>query len=136
MDEYFISKAAAGIGVVVEALDALPRHDLISKLSARFDVDVIKSRPWDNVRAPDGVLRHDGWELIPNYVGGTPCLLFTRGAKVAWKFASGSDLLKVLRECPPFEFYVCDYGFEYLLCFNEHDYIIGWDVLARGSTAL
>jgi hypothetical protein len=126
MSVNFIAAAVADTGVAAEMLNPLSRQGVIVNLLERLNVDVLNRPPWDNVNAPDGQLRHDGWQLVANYVGTTRCLLFTLGAQIIWKFNNGSDLLRVLQECPPFEFYVCDCDFNYLLCFNHHDYVVGW----------
>ncbi len=52
--------------------------------------------------------------------------MFLSEAAYIWKFGSGYDLLRVLLECPALEFYVCDEDGSYLLCSNDHDFIIGW----------
>lgn len=52
--------------------------------------------------------------------------MFIAGARTIWRLNNGSDLLKVLNECPPLEFYVCDEDARFLLCSNHHDFLIGW----------
>jgi hypothetical protein len=81
---------------------------------------------WNTTDAQAGIQNVSGWELIPKFVGDLPCLVFSPGATAVWRFAEGAELLKFLRETPHFEFYVCDTQATYLICFNHHDFILGW----------
>ena len=121
-----IALALEDTGVIAPTLAPFEREWVMANLLKRLGVDVVNKSPWDNVNAPGGKLRHDGWELISSYVGANHCFLFTLGAITIWKFDNGSDLNRVLQDCPPIEFYVCDSGFDYLLCFNHHDHVVGW----------
>lgn len=91
-----------------------------------MNVNAESDAPWDSMDAPDGVQRADGWKLIPAYIGNRGCLVFSSGAKAVWKFRNGEDLLQFLKESPSFEYYVCDVSLNFLICNNDHDYIIGW----------
>jgi hypothetical protein len=121
-----VSAAITSASVAAEVLDAGERSAVVLRLRERLGVDVKRHHPWDDRSAPDGRLRPDGWELVPTYMGAEPCLMFLDGADVIWKFATGNDLLRVLKECPALEFYVCNEDAGYLLCSNHHDYLIGW----------
>jgi hypothetical protein len=52
-------------------------------------------------------------------------------ARSVWKFRNGSDLLRVLEDCPALEFYVSDEEASYLLCSNHHDFVIGWGAASQ-----
>ena len=45
-------------------------------------------------------------------------------------FADGAEVVPVLEECTPFEFYLTDDSAAYLICFNHHDVL-----LATGTAA-
>lgn len=122
----FIAEAIENTGVQARELCSLERQNVIENLHDRLGIDITAKAPWDNAEAPEGKLRQDGWELIPKYVGAIQCFVFTPGANEIWEFDGEDDLLRVLRECPALEFYVCDCDFDYLLCFNHHDYVVGW----------
>jgi hypothetical protein len=121
-----ISSALSATGVRADVLGAAEKKALVVRLRERLGVDVRAHAAWDDKTAPDGQLRSDGWKKIPTYVGATSCLMFLDGADVVWKFMNGSDLLRVLEECPALEFYICDRDASYLLCSNHHDYVVGW----------
>lgn len=63
---------------------------------------------------------------MPKYLKDVPCLVFSEGAPTIWKFSDGMELLSFLRQAPPFEYYVCDELGTYLVCCNDHDFIVGW----------
>jgi hypothetical protein len=126
MIEGAIVDAVAATGVSAKELDANERESIVICLRDRLNVDLCSESPWDKLDAPDGILNPDGWKLIPFFVGIENCLLITASASVVWRLGSGKDLMLILQECPPFEFYVADIAFNYLVCFNHHDYLIGW----------
>jgi hypothetical protein len=121
-----ITSALHAAEVQSEILDSVERRALVIRLRERLGIDVTAHAPWDDNAAPEGQLRSDGWELIPAYVGNSVCLMFLDGAKTIWKFNGGTELRRVLEECPALEFYVCDQEASYLICSNHHDYLIGW----------
>jgi len=126
MSSKYVSSALEATRVQAEVLDAEARQEIVTRLGARLGVDVTRRAPWDDDAAPNGCLRSDGWELIPKYVGDAICLMFLEGAQTFWKVNNGSDLLRVLKDCPGLEFYVCDEDARYLLCSNHHDFVMGW----------
>ncbi|MDA9505026.1 hypothetical protein XI09_10005 [Bradyrhizobium sp. CCBAU 11386] len=111
-----------------EVLNEAERRSIVISALDRLGVDVTSRAPWDRAPSAQSVGRQkpDGWELIPKYVGTSQCLMFLEGARSIWKFSCGTDLLRVLEDCPALEFYVCDEEASYLLCSNHHDFIVGW----------
>lgn len=107
-------------------LSAAERNVVVQSLKDRLKVNVGAQMPWDEVDAPHGVQTARGWKLVPMFVAETPCLVFSVCATSIWKFANGAELLLFLEASPPFEFYVCDVLTTYLLCCNDHDFVIGW----------
>jgi len=122
----FVSSALSAARVQAEVLSASARRALVVRLRERFGLDVTAHQAWDMKTGSYGKRRPDGWERIPTFVGDTACCMFVDGAAIVWKFSDGSDLLRVLKECPALEFYICDQDASYLLCSNHHDFIIGW----------
>jgi hypothetical protein len=125
-----VSAAVSNTGVRAEVLNERYRRAMVIRLLERLGVDVSKRAPWDGA-ATEGKQTPDGWELIPKYIGANVCLMFLEGADAVWKFQSGRDLMRVLNDCPPLEFYVCDEDASYLLCHNHHDFVMGWGAASR-----
>ena len=115
----------SGTQVVPIKLTSTEREAVIHALEDRLDVDVETGAPWDTEGAPAGFQIIDGWKRVPDYAG-APCFVFSRGAATIWKFSDGDELLRFLSDVPPFEFYVCDDAGSYLICCNDHDFIVGW----------
>lgn len=131
-----ISLALEASGTQIAALSAVERPTVVARLREQLGVDVLHPSPWESRSAPQGCRRADGWELIPQYVDTASCLMFLPGAKTIWQFGSGADLLRVLKESPALEFYVCDDEARYLLCCNDHDFVIGWGIAAPWVASL
>lgn len=126
MNLHWVSSALEATSIEAITLNPTRRQDVLEGLSTQLDLDVTSPAPWDADSAPEGRLLPEGWKLIADYVGDRPCLLFFEGAQTIWGLHSGSDLNRLLMECPPLEFYVCDEQANYLLCANDHDVVIGW----------
>jgi hypothetical protein len=107
-------------------LSAADRNRLVQSLNDRLNVNVEVQMPWEAVNAPDSVQTASGWKLVPAFVGESSCLVFSACATLVRKFANGAELLRFLEASPPFEFYVCNALTTYLLCCNDHDFVIGW----------
>jgi hypothetical protein len=105
-----ISSALRTTGVRAEVLNAPETKALFVRLRERFGIDVRAHAAWEVETESDSKQRSDGWELIPTFVGASTCYMFLEraDADMVWKFSNGSDLLRVLGESPPLEFYVCD----------------------------
>jgi hypothetical protein len=119
-----VSSAISETGVPAQVLSERDRKALQVRLLERLGVDTAHRAPWEH--GGEGARRPDGWELISKYAGANPCVMFLEGADEVWRFQNGRDLLRVLKDCPAVEFYVCDNDASYLLCHNHHDFVIGW----------
>ncbi|VIO66769.1 hypothetical protein [Bradyrhizobium ivorense] len=119
-----VSSAIGDAGIQAEVLNEERRRAVVVRLLERLAIDVTSRFPWEH--GGEGKQRSDGWKLIPEFVGSNVCLMFFDGADEILKFQSGQDLLRVLKNCPPLEFYVCDEDASYLLCHNHHDFVVGW----------
>ena len=113
-------------GVTPVRLPTVERNSVVRLLKERLEVNVEALMPWDAPDAPCGVQTASGWKLVPTFVAEAPCLAFSACATSIWKFANGAELLLFLEASPPFEFFVCDALATYLLCYNDHDFVIGW----------
>jgi hypothetical protein len=128
--EDHVSSAVSNTGTPTILLSEKQRLAVVIRLRERMGVDVTSNQAW-NGGASERTQRLDGWDLIPRYVGGRECLMFLEGARSIWKFRNGTDLLRVLEDCPTIEFYVSDKEASYLLCSNHHDFVIGWGDASR-----
>lgn len=122
----YVAAAVAATGASARVLTVEEGQAFAAQLGARLGVDVRRRWPWDDVAAPRGVRRADGWQLIARHVGTGSGYLFFDDDPEVFEFAALDGLEAVLADCPPMEVYVCDTAFSYLLCHNHHDVVVGW----------
>jgi hypothetical protein len=126
MKEREIISIANSVGVKIIALTNEERKSLALKLDEQLGIRVDRRQIWGLSDAPDGVACNDEWSLIAEYIGDNTCFFFTEGMPFCLRFNDGRSLLLLIEESPPIEFYVCDREASYMLCLNDHDYLIGW----------
>jgi hypothetical protein len=81
---------------------------------------------WNHLREYSAVQHPDSWEWVGEFVRGPAYLFFDkRDEPSVFRFKEGQRIREVLEECSGFEFYICDSEYTYLLCNNDHDYLIG-----------
>lgn len=82
---------------------------------------------WERLEGEASRYDPDGWKAIGQF----PCddmvtIFFDREDEVVmYRVKSCLDLVKLLSECPGFVFYLTDDKCSFLLCHNDHDYLIG-----------
>ncbi|MEJ2418941.1 MAG: hypothetical protein P8Y45_18840 [Exilibacterium sp.] len=70
----------------------------------------------------------DGWKALGTYIGFEKATLFfdLLDEPAMYIIKNGKEFVKLLSECPGFVFYVTGAdSFDYLVCHNDHDYLIG-----------
>lgn len=69
----------------------------------------------------------DGWRAIADFpFEGRVTIFFDRENETTmYSVKSCSDVVNLLSECPGFVFYLTDGECSFLLCHNDHDYLIG-----------
>jgi hypothetical protein len=69
----------------------------------------------------------DGWRAIGEFpYDGRITLFFDKNNETTmYSINNCSDVVKLLSECPGFVFYITDANCSFLLCHNDHDYLIG-----------
>jgi hypothetical protein len=82
---------------------------------------------WEALRGAASVQAVDGWRWVSDFVGNSTVVMFFNEDedRTMFRFADGAQLVPVLEECTPFEFYLTNDDAEYLICFNHHDVLIG-----------
>ena len=82
---------------------------------------------WSRLTAYAGVYNQEGWRLVETYTNGQPILLFFEPHldNAIVLLSDSSKLSKILGECSGFIFYVTSIPLDYLICFNDHDSLMG-----------
>lgn len=122
-----------------EILSALFEFDILNKVLStqhyqalyqavldKFALSVDKFPLWENLNDSESLKEKDGWLLISDFVGNEEVVLFldNRTEKFAITLNGSKDLNKLLSNTFHFVFYITNINVDYLLCFNEHDFII------------
>jgi hypothetical protein len=81
---------------------------------------------WDQLISRGSLRDDNGWKYISDFVKDTQAILLleeeTESFGVVLK--NGFGLKQLLENTFHFVFYVTNYNFDYLICFNDHDYLI------------
>lgn len=125
-------REAAALGVPVQALtDSLGeriRNEAVEKYGRKGNDWPL----WDGPGDDPSFQSEGSWTVLPEFIGDAPCIIFwePRTERKLLRFERGQDLVRVLEECHRMEFYVVDEVLSYMICYNEHDFLI-----ASGSAA-
>ncbi len=81
---------------------------------------------WEALHGTVGVQALDGWRWVSDFVGNNEVIMFFNEDEdqAMFRFADGAQVVPVLEECTPFEFYLTNDSTDYLICFNHHDVLI------------
>jgi hypothetical protein len=123
----WIGEAARASGQSLLPLSPLEVDALVHSIRSRYVYDARRSAfLWESFRNGFAARIPDGWSIACSYPELEPILLFLDGdSYAAYRFASSTDLQRILAESPVFEFYVTNAGASFVLCFNHHDFLIG-----------
>lgn len=82
---------------------------------------------WEDVEGDAYLEESRGGEKINDYpYRGKVTLFFDESEeKVMYSMNNMNDLVAVLDECPDIEFYVTNDAYDFLICLNEYDHLIG-----------
>jgi len=69
----------------------------------------------------------NGWQLIRSFEVESEKILFLEPeiSKVCFQFENSLDVVSMLENSYGFVFYITNLNLDYLICFNDHDYLIG-----------
>jgi hypothetical protein len=126
MTKSWILEAAATLEIQLQQMSSDEADEVFLRLRQEY-ADSDSALPlWETIGERESRKRANGWQDIGEYVGDSPCLLITeKDGQEVYRVPSGSDLTKLLAECPGFEFYITNDDYDCLLCHNHHDYLIG-----------
>jgi hypothetical protein len=107
---------------VVDGLGAIAMDHIVARY-ARRDGD---GEPWERLIDSVGYQEPNGWRWIGEYVTERAAILAfpSRIETAGVVFANGAELPAIVERCSGVELYVTDEAYEFLLCFNHHEFII------------
>jgi hypothetical protein len=119
------AEALRDAGIIVDPLTALEIEHLKGLAVERLGVQ-LQGWPWDRKQAPRGHQDENGWQVAPELVGTDGCIMFLDLEPPAFRLPSAASVVRVLEQLPPVEFYLIAPDARYMLCFNHHDFLVGW----------
>ena len=110
-------------------IDEKRSSKLKQELAQKYSVNKQRSRilSWQNLENTESYHNSDGWKMLKEYVGNGEVLLFVNpeDEQTMWKFNNGADLESLLSESTSFPFCITSEKANYILCFEEHDCLVG-----------
>lgn len=127
MITHWIADALTATGTLARPLSSDEVHRLVGMIVDRFTRPLRDDHPlWETFYEDVARRRSDGWSIICDYPEPLPIMLFEDQAEFrGYGFSSQAGMRTVLAESPGFEFYATNKNADFVLCHNQHDFIIG-----------
>lgn len=108
-------------------LDAERAKLVLASIEQKFATQTGYRPLWERIENYRGFHNPKGWSWIGDFVGNTSIFVFfdLEDDTSVIQMTQGQYISKVLAECTGFVFYVTDLDFDYLICFNKHDVLVG-----------
>lgn len=128
-----IITAAQSLGTHISELNSQESEQFRLTLFSKFTDVSLDGHIWENIlrKYEDHVATYTDannktYLLIDDFVKQKEVFMIFDGSeeKTVFKFKDGSEIVSLLSECYDFEFYLTNQKIEYLLCLNNHDYLI------------
>ncbi len=122
-----ILSAANTLNVIVYGIAILETEKLISGVREKYCGVDNTTYIWENLINEVAVNNKDAWLWVGDFIGDSEIIMFFNPSdeREAFTINKGSDVVSILSETYGFEFYLTNINFDYLLCFNHHDVLIG-----------
>ena len=129
-DNEEIENVARVHNIPLEKLDPITCEAIVNSLIKKYCTESTYAFPlWDHIdlKKKRSVHDSDGWMKVQHYHFKKDIILLTEPKKGyhAYRLESATDLHKLLEESYHFVFYLLDKELSFLICFNDHDYLIG-----------
>ena len=123
-----IDDAVKRLNIEVGYLDNKRYKELVDNIIQKYAIDSKYRYPlWENLVDPSSIQLSTGWGKVGDYVANSKCILLTgidSSEDLAVLINNGEDLHAILSDTYGFVFYVTNPNIDYLLCFNDHDFLI------------
>ena len=120
-----ISQLKISASIIDENNSLAIKKRLAEKFSTNKEKPCILS--WQNLVNTESYHDSDAWKLLKEYIGNEEVLLFVNpeDEQTMWKFDNGIDLEFLLSESTGFPFCITSKKANYILCFEDHNCLIG-----------
>ena len=82
---------------------------------------------WERLHSDSSIFNRNGWRLINAFTRSRAILMFFeyKEDKSVVEIQNSAHITEILEECTGFTFYITNETVDFLLCFNDHDFLIG-----------
>src|SRR5580704_3865921 len=114
---------ADGLGIGMKVLSNQEEQSVRERTRRRFSDGTGNSVTNENLAHCARLSRNESWKLIGAFGFSGSVILFTnlRDGRSMFKFSSIRDTVAVLREDPPFDFYLLEQDCTFLFAHDEYD---------------
>ncbi|MGL5939366.1 MAG: hypothetical protein ACRC2S_03105 [Waterburya sp.] len=108
-------------------LNSKDSQNVISIVKNNFCLEKKNYPIWESIIDSKGIQDPNGWQWISEFVNNKPILIFFEQSddQSIVRIENGFYISKILGECFGFVFYITDINHNYLICFNDHNILIG-----------
>jgi hypothetical protein len=128
LSEILEAAKALGSSIQVIPLSQQDSKKIIVEAWGKFANRTGGSAPlWEYLGNTCSVHNEDAWRWVADFLDTSPVLLLIDDSteRSAVQITPGYGVVSVLEECTGFVFYITNDQLDYLLCFNDHDVLIG-----------
>jgi hypothetical protein len=121
-----IQDAALKLGFSIEQLSVGQAEELRSRLAGLYGRDPAYFS-YQNLKEYESIHDSTAWSWVSEFIGNSEVYLFFLKDQdpSVWKVPNGEMIVPLLEESIGFVFYIVPPNAEYILCYEDHDCLIG-----------
>lgn len=122
-----IEEACSVTGILAEKISVEKSSEIRKCVEDRYTGNRRDTPLWERLEEDNSIYDPNGWKTIGEFPYNDKIMIFfdIENESAMYSVISCSDLVKLLSECPGFVFYLTDAKCSFVLCHNDHDYLIG-----------
>ncbi|MFI3231692.1 MAG: hypothetical protein R3Y29_09120 [bacterium] len=96
---------------------------LFEKIMVKYIEKPVGTFVWEKIVDNFSVCDGNAWKWINEFIQNKNTIMILLDEEASFIFQNGEDVVLLLAELYPFEFFLTDENLTYLLCYNHHDYL-------------
>jgi hypothetical protein len=120
------------LGFKANIIDTKDSQNIISIVKKKFCFETNNSPIWELIIDSKEIYDANAWQWISGFLDDKPILIFFEESddRAIVRLEKGFYISQILGECFGFVFYIIDIDYNYLMCFNDHNILIGAGIAA------